>query len=98
MSVRYWVFLVPEVEKGPIVVHEDNEGAIKLAGNPLSSARSRHIDVRHHFLREKVAQKEIIVKYVESERQHADVLTKPLPRRLLQIHRNALLNLPSSRA
>ena len=89
-------FLVPGVHKPPIVVYEDNEGAIKLADNPLSTARTRHIDVRHHFLREKVDKKEICVQHVESERQHADVLTKPLPRRSFRIHRNVLLNLPSS--
>ena len=61
-------FLVPGVHKPPIVVYEDNEGAIKLADNPLSTARTRHIDVRHHFLREKVDKKEISVLHVESER------------------------------
>ena len=34
-----------------IEVLEDNEGAIALAENPLSSCGSKHIDVRHHFLR-----------------------------------------------
>ena len=89
-------FLVPGVHKSPIVVCEDNEGAIKLADNALSTARTRHIDIRHHFLREKVDKKEISVQHVESEGQHADVLTKPLSRRLFRIRRNVLLNLPSS--
>ena len=44
-------FLRPSVEPRKIEVLEDNEGAIALAENPLSSRRSKHIDVRHHFLR-----------------------------------------------
>ena len=44
-------FLRPSVEPRKIEVLEDNEGAIALAENPLSSCRSKHIDVRHHFLR-----------------------------------------------
>ena len=50
-------FIAPEIGKSQIVVFEDNEGAIKLAENPLSTARSRHIDVRHHFLRERFSNK-----------------------------------------
>ena len=75
-----------------IEVREDNRGAIKLANNPLSSARSRHIDVRHHFLRELVNQKRIIIRHVESKEQHADALTKPLEIGLFTKHRNFLLN------
>ena len=44
-------FLRPGRKPRKIDVLEDNEGAIALAENPLSSSRSKHIDVRHHFLR-----------------------------------------------
>ena len=44
-------FLVPNVKNREIEVLEDNEGAIALANNPLSSGNSKHIDIRHHFLR-----------------------------------------------
>ena len=43
-----------------VTVFEDNEGAISLASNRLASARSKHIDVRYHFLRELVEQKQIV--------------------------------------
>ncbi|CAN0495773.1 unnamed protein product [Discosporangium mesarthrocarpum] len=42
------------VENNTMWVHEDNMGAINLAENPSSSARSKHIDARHHFLRQLV--------------------------------------------
>ena len=83
-------FLVPTMEGKCITVHEDNEGAISLANNPLSSARSRHIDVIYHFLREKVLNREISVVYVTTVEQHADVLTKPLAKKVFRSHRDFL--------
>ena len=37
-----------------IAMYEDNEGAIQIAKHPISNSNSKHIDVRHHFLRELV--------------------------------------------
>lgn len=45
-------FVAPETNGASIQVREDNQGAIALVQNPLSSARSKHIDVRFHFIRE----------------------------------------------
>ena len=50
-------FLRPGHKKKRVTVFEDNEGAISLASNRLVSGRSKHIGVRHHFLRELVKQK-----------------------------------------
>ena len=44
-------FLRPSRKPRKVDVLEDNQGAIALAENPLSSSRSKHIDVRHQFLR-----------------------------------------------
>ena len=70
----------------------DNQGAIRLGTNPHSSARSRHIDIRHHWLRELIAQKKMRIDHVASELQHADVLTKPLETKAFRTHRDFLLN------
>ena len=60
-------FMHPHRPPKAIEVREDNQGATKLANNPLSSARSRHIDdVRYHFLRELVNHKKISIQHVES--------------------------------
>ena len=61
-----------------ITLVEDNEGAKAMAENPLSSGRSKHIDVRWHYIRELVEKKELKVVHVASEWQHADILTKAL--------------------
>ncbi|CAB1110657.1 unnamed protein product [Ectocarpus sp. CCAP 1310/34] len=74
-------------------VLEDNEGAIALADNPLSSGRSKHIDVRHHFLRSLTEEGRIKISHVSSKEQHAAILTKALPRELFEVHRNFVLGL-----
>ena len=63
----------------PTPIFEDNQGAIALAYNPVFHKRSKHIDVRYHFVRERVASGEVELLYVATEHQLADLLTKPLP-------------------
>ncbi|GKV49004.1 hypothetical protein SLEP1_g55778 [Rubroshorea leprosula] len=59
-------------------VFVDNVSAIDLAKNPITHGRSKHIDVRFHFLRDQVGKKAIELVYCKSENQVADILTKPL--------------------
>jgi hypothetical protein len=56
----------------------DNESAIKLANNPVQHSRTKHIDIRHHFLRDHEAKGDITLRHVSTERQLADIFTKPL--------------------
>ena len=84
-------FLRPSRKPRKIDVVEDNEGAIALAENPLSSSRSKHIDVRHHFLRNLTEEGVIEVTHVPTEKQHANILTKGLPTDLYEVHRDFAL-------
>ena len=72
---------------------EDNEEAKAMAGNPLCSGRSKHIDVRWHLIRELVEKNELKVVHVASEWQHTDILMKALHAKLFKRHRKVLLNL-----
>lgn len=63
---------------GPVVIYVDNRSAIDLAKNPVFHGHNKHIDLRFHYIRECVERGDIIIKHVCSEKQHADVLTKPM--------------------
>lgn len=56
----------------------DNLGAIELAMTSNYRQRTKHIDVRHHFIRETIEDKQIAVKYIPTEEMVADALTKPV--------------------
>src|SRR5579859_2165350 len=56
----------------------DNESTIKLANNPVQHARTKHIDIRHYFLRDHEAKGDIAIRHVSTENQLADIFTKPL--------------------
>ncbi|GMF35414.1 unnamed protein product [Phytophthora fragariaefolia] len=70
----------------PSEVFVDNESARKLANNPEFHSRTKHIDVRHHFVRERVERKEITVTRVAGVENVADTFTKPLPRAKFEQH------------
>lgn len=66
------------LEPAPIKILGDNQAALKLLRNPITSLRSKHIDVVHHFARERVLRGEVSFSYVSTDQQTADILTKPL--------------------
>ena len=66
------------IQDRPTTVYVDNQAAIRLAGNPSTHSRSKHIDIRHHIIRERVEMRDIDISYIETAKQRADVLTKPL--------------------
>ena len=66
----------------------DNKSAISLAKNPVHHDRSKHIDIRYHFIRDCVENGKIGVNYVPTGDQLADLLTKPLGRlKFLELRR-----------
>ncbi|GJY30578.1 retrovirus-related pol polyprotein from transposon TNT 1-94 [Tanacetum coccineum] len=58
----------------------DNKGAIDLSKNPVQHSRTKHIEIRHHFLRDNVQKGHISIEKVPSVDNIADILTKPLKR------------------
>jgi hypothetical protein len=56
----------------------DNESAIKLANNPVQHSRTKHIDIRHHFLRHHEVKGDIKLCHVNTKNQLADIFTNPL--------------------
>jgi ribonuclease HI len=63
----------------PISIWCDSQSAMHLIKNAVISQRSKHIDVQHHFLKERVARKEVLFDYCSTNANVADCLTKALP-------------------
>jgi hypothetical protein len=64
------------LEKVPLLC--DNERVVKIANNPVQHSCTKHIDIRHYFLRDHVAKNDISLEGVGTEDQLADIFTKPL--------------------
>ena len=62
----------------PTTIYCDNLSNIQLAKNPVFHARTKHIEVHYHFVRERVLSGEVELQYVPTDRQTADIFTKPL--------------------
>jgi hypothetical protein len=63
---------------GPTTVYQDNQGAIAMSKNPVQHGRTKHIDIRHHYVRDCVELKKIRLEYISTKKMIADVFTKPL--------------------
>jgi hypothetical protein len=64
----------------PTIIHNDNQGSLSLAKNPVFHTRTKHIDVQHHFIRELVEEGKVGLVFCETENMLADILTKGLSR------------------
>ncbi|KMS64506.1 hypothetical protein BVRB_019590, partial [Beta vulgaris subsp. vulgaris] len=63
---------------GPTIIHEDNQSAIALSESETTTRRSKHIDVKYHYIREEVKKGAVTVQYIPSAENCADIFTKAL--------------------
>jgi hypothetical protein len=67
-----------------------NESAIRMADNPIEHSRTKHIDIRYHFLRDHQQKGDIEIAYVNTRNQLADIFTKPLDEKTFNKLKNEL--------
>ncbi|OWZ11228.1 reverse transcriptase [Phytophthora megakarya] len=72
-----------------MIIAEDNQGAIALASNAGYNARTKHVDIKHDFVRENEARDGIEVNYIPTKDPFADMLTMGLGTKRLQCLMNA---------
>jgi reverse transcriptase-like protein len=72
------------------IIYGDNQGAIALAQNPQFHARTKHIDIQHHFVRENQDKGLVDIQYISTDNQIADGLTKALPKDAFHRFRKSL--------
>ncbi|KAF2292200.1 hypothetical protein GH714_016067 [Hevea brasiliensis] len=65
-------------QEGATEIYSDSSSAIAMTKNPVFHGRAKHIEIKHHFIRELVAKEEISLKFCNSDEQIADIFTKAL--------------------
>jgi histone deacetylase 1/2 len=86
--------LLPELgipNMGPFLIQCDNEACISLIKNPQCTSKAKHIDIIHHFVRERVSSNELAFEFVAGADNVADLFTKPLELGVFLRHRARLL-------
>ena len=76
--------LDPTMSTPKITLFSDNQSAISLAHNPVNHKRSKHFDIRYHFIRDHIQKDDVVLSYCPSEQMIADFLTKPLTKQPFQ--------------
>lgn len=70
----------------PLLINMDNQSAIYIASNSRPNQRTKHIDIRHHHVKEMIAGRHILLRYVPTADMTADIMTKALPKEIHQWH------------
>ena len=68
------------ISQDTMVVYCNNSSAIDISKNPVQHSKTKHIEIRYHFIRDLVERKIVCFEYIPTERQNADIFTKPLDR------------------
>ncbi|GKV38633.1 hypothetical protein SLEP1_g46522 [Rubroshorea leprosula] len=96
-----WLMQLMEDLKQPsdysVKLYCDNQSAIRLAENPVFHARTKHVEVHYHFIREKVRQEEIEMQATKTDEQATDIFTKGLNVGKLEKFRKLLGMMPRSK-
>jgi hypothetical protein len=77
-------------EMDPTIIHCDNQSCVKLSENPVFHDRSKHIEIKYHYIRDMVQRKEVHVQYLPTHEQIADIFTKPLAKTKFEYFRERL--------
>lgn len=80
---------IGEKQEESLLLHCDNKSAIAMAKNPVFHSRTRHINIKHHFIRSVIEDGDVQLVFCNSQEQLADIFTKALPRGRFQPLREA---------
>ena len=80
-----------------VILYCDNTSAINISNNPVMHAKTKHIIINYHYLRELVEDKEVKMEYVNSKEQIVDIFTNPLPKDAYEYLRCKLGVIPLSK-
>lgn len=79
----------------PTIIYVDNQSAIKISENDIAHERTKHIDIKHYFVKDAIEKKIIQLKWISTEHQLADIFTKALPSPSFTSLRDRLIGHPN---
>jgi hypothetical protein len=94
-EIKWLVQLLTEMQikvKLPVTLYCDNQAAISISENDVHHHRTKHIDIRHHYVRDEIRNKFIQIKWIQSNQQLADIMTKSLNKIQFQKLRCQIMN------
>ena len=71
-----------EISQDTMVIYCDNSSAIDISKNPVKHSKTKHIEIRYHFIRDLVERKIVALEYIFTKRQNVDIFAKPLDKSL----------------
>ena len=77
-----------------VIIYCDNTSTVSMSKNPILHSKTKHISIKYHVLREIVAEKEIILEYVNTKEYIVDIFTKALPKDTFEFLRGMLGVMP----
>ena len=81
----------------PMIIYCDKTSAINISKNPMMHAKTKHIAIKYHYVRELVEDKLVKMEYINSKEQIVDIFTKPLPKDSFEYLRGKLGVIPLSK-
>ena len=79
-----------KVKQDVMTLYCDNISAINISKNLVQHSKTKHIEIRHHFIRELVEEKKIVLEYISTDKQIADIFTKALDTNRFECLRTSL--------
>jgi hypothetical protein len=80
-EILWTVNLLKEMKqsvKEPVVLMTDNQAAESISKNDTNHSKTKHIDIKHHFIRDVIKNEQMVVQWIDTNNQEADILTKAL--------------------
>ena len=94
-EAKYFINLMQvemKIQVTPILSKIDNIGAGYMGEQSVTNKRTKHIDLRYHYVREEIQEfKNFDLEYVATKLNTSDIFTKPLDRTLFEFHRDTLM-------
>ena len=83
-----------EEVKKPVILYCDNTSAINISKNSVMHAKTKHIAIKYHYVRELVEDKQMKLEYIHTKEQTIDIFTKPFPKDTYEYIRGKLGVIP----